>query len=296
MHAITGEVRGFGANVGRRMKAGLWAALFSCAFLLSGKANALDHGWAVQGDDLYRFRDNASGSGTEKIFLTPEWSGATSMASRTWLHIITGGALWRASKTDGSWILLSDEDWSGPTQMAWNQVTGKLYIIQADRLWQMTDADNSGAYTLVNNSSYSGHTSMTSMGDSLYVIRSNNLYKVNPTTGSRTVVGTSGIWTGATRMTAQHFGGGLAFGRLYVVQGGSLWEVDPSTGARTQFGSNSWTSTTAVVCSHLGAFTSAIYIFNSNRLYRVDNSGNRTDTSGAVWSGVTAATGNSCIF
>jgi hypothetical protein len=286
---------GAAAAVALRLRAALLAALFSCVFLVTGQANALDHGWAVQGDNLYKVRDLPSGGGTEKILLTPEWSGATSMAARSsWLHIITGGALWRASPTNGSWTLLNGEDWSGPTQMAWNASTGKLYIIQADRLWQMTDADNSGAYTLVNDSSYSNHTSMTSIAESLYVIRNNNLYKVNPTTGSRSVLGTSGIWTGATRMTTQHFGGGIANARLYVVQGSTLWQVNPSNGSRTQFGSNTWSSTTAVICSYTGIFTSTLHIFNSNRLYRVNNIGERTDTSGSVWSGVTAAAGNLC--
>lgn len=274
----------------------LFAAMLTCLSPTIVKAAGGDEGWVIAGDVLYGVDRVAGTPDTTPDPLTPEWSGATSMAYKTWLHIITGGALWRADKVHGTWILLNDDDWSGPTQMAWNKTTGKLYIIQADRLWQMTDADNSDAYTLVNNSSYSNHTSMTSLGDWLYVIRNDNLYKVNPTTGSRSVLGSAGIWTGATRMTVQTFGGGLSNGKLYVTQGGKLYQVDPTTGSRTQYGPNSWNGVTTMFCSHQGSFTSNIYIINSSRLYRVDNAGNRTDTSGQVWGGATASAGDFCFF
>jgi hypothetical protein len=281
--------RGRTMGVGRILATTL---LVACAFL-SGEAKAVTIGAIIQGDTLYRVDDS-----NPNTALSTGWSGATSMAiGGAWYYVITGGAVWRASTSDGSWSLVNDEGWGGATEMAWNVSTGKLYIIQDGRLWRMNDAANNGTYAMVNNTNWSGTSSMTSLGASLYVIQNGTLYKVNPTNGSRVVLGTSGDWSGDTRMTIQTWGGGLAAAKLYIVQGSTLHSVNPSTGAYTVIGSVGWwPATTTMFCDSSGAFTSDLYIVDDARLYRVDSVGNYVESSGAIWTGPIVSAGFACSW
>ena len=166
--------------------------------------------------------------------------------------------------------------------MDWNVSTRKLYIVQADRLHRMTDADNSGAYTVLGDPIWTDTTSMTSCEDSLYIISNSRLYKVNPNSGARTQLG-GAVWA-ATRMT-KHYTRYKNY--LWVVQAGNLHMVDPVNGNWWRAGeSGSWSATTLISCYHNTSGVVKLHIIDSHELFRVDGFGQFFSTGmGTVWAG-----------
>jgi hypothetical protein len=277
-------------------KAAMTAALVLAGTILTpAAANAVLATYVVQGGTLWAV-DRVAGVYT-RAARSEGWGTPTSIAYRgtsPWIHIITNGSIWRVATLDGSRTLMSGNvDWSGPTQMDWNVSTGKLYVVQADRLVRMNDADNSGAWTTLGGPIWTNTTSMASFGNFLYIISNSRLYRVNPNTGSRTAL-SGPIWTGPTRMTKQFWG---TFGSLYVVQAGALHEVDPNDGSFEVIGELGWwTATTSMSCNGGGA-SSNFHIIDSNYFLRVDSNGDYFHTGmGAVWGGPTVSAGTECFY
>jgi hypothetical protein len=277
-------------------------AIAAAILCFAGEAQAQSPiGYVVRSDNLYRI--SVIGGTYSRTLLSNQWGVPTSMAFRSpWLHIITGNALWRASGTDGSWIQLGTEDWSGTTGMEWNSSTGKLYIVQGSQLHRMNDADNNATYTVLGSSVWSSLKAMTSLGSWLYIINGSTLYRVSPNDGSRTALGSS-VWSGNVRMTKQKFSPSAA-GDLYVLQGDDLWKVNPTTGARTIYGTaNVWAGFTSIFCNNSGTFTANMYVTqliflddDDAGLYRVDNAGGFHSTHSANYSNVVVSAGAACTY
>jgi hypothetical protein len=263
---------------------------------LAGAADTVVVSYVVQGGVLYAV--NETDGMYTRTALSYRWGAPASIAHRTsseWVHIIADGGLWRASARHDARMLLGQGDWSGPAQMDWNASTGKLYIVQADRLYSMDDADNTGSYTILGEPAWTNTTSMTSYGDSLYIISNSQLYRVTANTGARTAL-SGPIWTGPTRMTKQFWG---LSGALYVVQAGALHEVDPNDGSFEVIGRGGWWSATTSMSCHYEAatFTLGLYIIDSSEFLRVDSAGKYYDTGmGKTWEGPTVSAGTGCTY
>lgn len=266
------------------------AGAFVGASLTSSLAHA-QLAYVVQGDTLY-----SVDSSTSRTALSTGWSGATSIAHDAFIHIVQNSRLFRVT-TQGVRTQLGNPEWGGATEMAWNNVTNKLYIVQNDHLQRIDDANNSntGSYSVLGGAIWNGTTSMTSIGDSLYIIRAGNLYKVNPTTGSRSVLGNAGDWTGATRMVAQRFNSQTSPTYLYVIENSRLHRVDPADGSYVVLGNPEWDGTTSMACYDSGAalFASLLVIQNS-RLHSVQQDGSYQVLGSAIWTGPTVMAGTLC--
>ncbi|HET9959708.1 MAG TPA: hypothetical protein VFQ61_34685 [Polyangiaceae bacterium] len=188
---------------------------------------------------------------------------------------------------------LGSADWSGPTSMAYNLSTLKLYIVQSGRLHRIDD-ENTGAYSVLGAAVWGDTSAMTSIGSSLYIVSAGNLYKVNPTNGSRTILGSVGAWLGTTSMSAQRWG--ETKGWLYIVQNDRIHRVDPDNGAWTVIGNAEWGGPTSATCYAPGSTdgASSLFVFQNDRLQKVFRDGSYEAVGGAVWTGPIVSHSISC--
>lgn len=273
---------------GRKIRSLLLGGAFAAAALAPQLAQAREY--VLQNDTLYDVE-----SADSRVALSNGWSGATSMAYNVYIHIVQNSRLYRVGPFDGTRTQLGNPEWGGATEMAWNHATGKLYIVQNDHLQRIDDANasNTGSYAVLGGAIWNGTTSMTSIADSLYIIRNGNLYKVDPTTGSRSVLGTAGDWSGATRMVAQQFYGDPTY--LYVIQNSRLHRVNPANGSYTVLGNPEWAGATSMTCYLPGStlFASLLVIQNS-RIHNVNRDGSYQVISDPIWGGTTFIVSNLC--
>lgn len=83
-----------------------------------------------------------------------------------------------------------------------------------------------------------GATSMTALGDHLYVIQNSRLHRVNPTDGSSVILGDAG-WGVPTAIAALG-------NHLYVMENNRLHRVNPADGSWVVLGDADWGAPTAV--------------------------------------------------
>jgi hypothetical protein len=280
-----------GRVVSRKMGSFLLAAAFAVAAMAPKRAQA-ELAFVVQNDTLYGVY-----SGDSRRVVSTGWTGATSIAYRTNVHIVQNSRLYRVDPPSGARTQLGNAEWGGPTEMTWNHAINKLFIVQNDHLQRIDDPDfsDTGSYAVLGGAIWSGTTSMTSIADSLYIIRSGNLYRVNPTTGSRSIVGTAGDWSGATRMVAQQFTTQSAPIYLYVIQNSRLHRVDPANGSYTVLGSPEWGGATSMGCYFPGsALFSSLLVIQNSRLHNVNPDGSYQVLGSPIWSGSTLMASGQC--
>lgn len=89
---------------------------------------------------------------------------------------------------------------------------------------------------------WSGATAMTSIGDQLYIVQLNAVYRFNTKTGERARVSLANAdWSGTNAL-------GAAEGLLYAIKDGTLYRIDPINGEATQIGAfGDWGGTAALV-------------------------------------------------
>lgn len=154
-------------------------------------------------------------------------------------------------------------------------VKESLYVVQGTRLWR-TDAER-GISVALKATTWTGSTSMATLGSKLYIIQDGGLYEVDPASGAHRHL-PADTWAGPTSMAALGE-------RLFVVQDGALWVVDDfSTGrASALSGAGTWAGATSMAA--VGGY---LYIVQDSTLWRVNsNTGAFTPLGGAAWAGPT---------
>lgn len=135
-----------------------------------------------------------------------------------------------------------------------------------------------GVYTQIGSLLWTDTKAMTSLNGFLYIVENQRIYKVNVATGVATVLGT-GLWTATDAMTSLN-------GWVYIVENQRLYQVDPTTGAYTRQGSLFWTATEGMT-----SMGSSLYIVESQRLYQVNpTTGTGTQLGPIIYGGTDAIT------
>jgi len=102
---------------------------------------------------------------------------------------------------------------------------------------------------------------VTSLGDYLYAVQDDTLWRINAFTGAFARVGDAGDWAnGPILMTALG-------SYLYIIENGSLWRVDPGDGDFTRIGDSGDWSASPVAMTALG---NRLYVVENNSLWEVD--------------------------
>jgi hypothetical protein len=81
---------------------------------------------------------------------------------------------------------------------------------------------------------------MTFYNGWLYIVDGTSLWKVDPTTGTYTLIGTPGAWGGAEGITAHD-------DALFIVDDAVVWKLNPTTGTHSAFNTANWSGTNAMV-------------------------------------------------
>jgi hypothetical protein len=158
--------------------------------------------WVIQGDWLWKV-DLATGVGTQ-LGSWAAWAGATSMAYRRFLNnenlfIVQNNSLYRADTNTGAWTQLGPLNaWAGETSMAADSMGG-LYIYQASANGIYSVNMSSGAWTLIGSNSYPNGTALAATNNLVYFTQNSRLYKVTPTTGTFSQLG-SAVWGSVAAM------------------------------------------------------------------------------------------------
>lgn len=135
-----------------------------------------------------------------------------------------------------------------------------------------------GVYTQIGTLLWTATKAMTSLNGFLYIVENQRIYKVSLATGVATILG-PGIWTATDAMTSLN-------GWLYIVENQRLYQVDPATGTYTRQGSLFWTATEGMT-----SMGSSLYIVESQRLYEVNpTTGAATQLGGIIYGGTDAIT------
>jgi hypothetical protein len=180
---------------------------------------------------------------------------------------------------------IGDPEWTDVTAFTGNG-NRSFWATQDDHLYALDSAGNVDELT----AGWDGPVELTYGWDGstpkLYAVQDDKLWKVNPTTGTASQLGTEG-WANATSMVYFNIDLSASTNDLFIVQGSALWRANTTTGVSTQLGSaGAWPGETSMTTSG-----SDLYIVQGSYLHRVNPStGAYTVLGGAVWSGTTSMT------
>jgi hypothetical protein len=197
-----------------------------------------------------------------------------------WYHLYTvaGAGLYRVDKEFGSWFRLQTTNWSGATSMAYDKGSTNLFIIHGGSIWRTSSS--TGTRTKISGTvDWSGPTKMAIL-TSLYIIQANRLHKASPVTGQYELLGTKN-WGNATAMAFADF-------KLWIVQDGTLYLINTTTGAATAVATG-WSGPVALAGTH----DDYLFAIQDNKLWRVDQTGARTQLGTGVFNNVKSMTGSS---
>lgn len=211
------------------------------------------------------------------------------------LYVLQGEELYRVHPGNGTPTLIgSNDDWAGFTSLTSDGGTG-AYAIQGDSIWRISFHPGSeGAYTLVSDDEWTGTTNLAYgsyhtggfPGSNVYSLiarQGNYLYRVNPSTGAVSQLG-SAPWAGLKAMSYLDHNHNNDGNDLFVVQDDALWRVNVHTGAYTQLNGD-WSDTTAMTTDG-----TSLYIACQNHLYKVSPATGSSTDLGDDWNTTTTLT------
>lgn len=294
------NVLGFGFNT-QAMKATrytLAALTFAGGVLATTPAHAFQHFtdlYMMQDGELYRTNE---GTGVpQQVGAANTWVGATSLVNGgvATAYAIQANVVWKISlahdNTEGSFEVISNLDWSGPTKLAQGGYpTGTFSFVdlligwQNNHLYRINLANN--VTTQLGTEAWVGVAAMTylnhnnnSDGNDLFVVQANSLWRTNVDTGAYTRLGAAGDWINTVAMTHDA-------SSLYIAQNNHLWRTSPSNGSYVDLGGD-WNAVTAM--THLNG---TLYVINAGDLYSVNPSNGSFTLLGEPddWTGVTLMT------
>jgi len=244
----------------------------------------------MQDGDLWRV-DDTTGDDVP-ITTQNEWLGVTSLISDGYERVnylgayaIQDGSIWHLDLDigfEGRRTLVSDADWTGPTQLAvGNYLSGgqwvnSLIAYQDGELYRVNPSTHAVSPLSNGTADWVGLQAMVYCnynrdgdGNDLFAVQDFSLWRVNVNTGK--FVRLLGNWGSTTAMTTDDTS-------LYIVSRNHLFKANPATGRATDLGGN-WNSTTS-----LTYFEAGLFAIDGGNMYRVDRStGSRTLIGGSGW-------------
>lgn len=214
--------------------------------------------YVIQGASLYVVKDPLSNNNSYEKLGDANWAGSTAMVTCNRLgYILQNKSLYKVClgfevelgrqfriKPDKE----KNQNFSEPGDSGSvivshdNKIEGLLFASEEDNSYTFANnfanvmkglninvdsiPSTSGACTALGSANWNGTTAMTALGEDLYIVQKDFLYRVNQKTGSYNVVGT-GTWSNSSSMAALKK-------KLFIVQGKSLYMVkDPSSNSNT---------------------------------------------------------------
>jgi hypothetical protein len=174
---------------------------------------------------------------------------------------------------------------------------GRLFAIEAGRLWKIDLADN-GRARAMKGSTWSGEVALTAVGNELYAIEAERLWAIDPDTGKvKVLLGDESnptVWKGRVSLAGYKDGGET---HLYAIEHHFLWRIDVSNGSATVLkGTHSkpvtWKDDTQLVSARQG-----LLAIENKQLHVIDTrNGNITQHPGTYSEGVTACSDGEIIY
>lgn len=150
--------------------------------------------WAIKGKNLYAINPEGARKDVDDF----DWSNSKAIyAHKDFLFIVDGnGTLWKSDMNTGKWHDLGG-GWGGTKAITASRASdnNNIYMITGTTLWQVNI--NTGAYTKIGPSHWSGVEGMVGYQGNLYVMADGTLWKVSENGNRQSIIGG---WSGIQSM------------------------------------------------------------------------------------------------
>ncbi|MBB6498854.1 hypothetical protein [Pedobacter cryoconitis] len=168
------------------------------------------------------FRKSDYITGGALTFGQSDWANTQGITSLNGsLYVVQANNLHKVNSTDGSYIILGQQQIWKATEAVASSSNGSIYIIQNSRIHKVNPSN--GQYSIIGNPEWANTDCLTAYNGYLYIVENNHLYKVNENTGTYTELN-SATWGGAKGIASTNDG------YIWIVQNGYLHKISTATG------------------------------------------------------------------